>query len=187
MKHKKRRKYKRGKFKKVINSILEMGLFFLVVLILTFILSKYVVERLVIHNHSMENTIMNGDNILIDKISYRFTEPSRFDIIIFRQNGTGEVLIKRVIGLPHETIQIKEGIIYINGESIKDVKGLDAPDDPGMAYAPITLSEGEYFVIGDNREESIDSRSEEVGLVTNTRIIGRLFMRILPLSDIKIF
>ena len=161
----------------IIYGIFKFGLFILIVLITAFIMSRYIVERVRVHNHSMEHTLESGDSVLIDKISYRFRDPKRFDIIVFRQKGS-EDLIKRVIGLPYETVQIKDGKIYINDEEIEDVKGLDPPEYAGIAASPIQLSVGEYFVIGDNREESIDSRYEDVGIVPSTKITGRMFLRI---------
>ncbi len=178
---------KRKKKDSIARSVLDIGLFILAVLVITFIMSRYIVSRVTVHNHSMEHTLLENDSLLIDKISYRFHEPQRFDIIVFKQKGTGEDLIKRVIGLPFETVQIIDGKIYIDGEVLSDVKGLDAPDYAGIAADPVQLSVGEYFVIGDNREESIDSRYEEVGIVTSTKITGRLFARILPLKRIKTF
>jgi len=184
MSRKKRRKRKLNKY---IKAVLDMGIFLLVVLVITYILSEYVVERITIVNHSMEKTLSSDDSVLIDKISYRFKEPERFDIIVFKQNDTGEELIKRVYGLPYETIQISEGEIYINGEIIEDIKGLDKVEFSGLATYPVTLSAGEYFVLGDNREISIDSRYSEVGTVKSSKIIGKMFLRILPIKNFKFF
>lgn len=182
-----KRKRKKSALKRALKKVFDIGFFLLVVLVLTYVLSNYVVERIVIENHSMEATLSPDDSVLIDKITYRFKDPKRFDIIVFRQNGTKEDLIKRVYGLPHETIQIIDGNFYIDGEEIKDVKGLEPPEFAGDANEPITLREGEYFVVGDNREVSIDSRYAEVGIVTSTKIIGRMFMRLTPISKIKFF
>ena len=172
---------KRKKLKKsggIIRNILDTGVFILAVLIIAFVMSKYVVERVKVHNHSMEHTLEEGDSVIIDKLTYRFRTPERYEIIVFKQKGTGEDLIKRVIGLPFETVQIIDGGFYIDGEKIDDVKGLEAPDYAGLAQNPIRLSVGEYFVVGDNREESIDSRYDEVGIVTSTRITGRMLFKL---------
>ncbi len=166
---------------------LEIGLFILAVLIITFVMSRFITERVIVRNHSMEPTLDDGDSVLIDKISYRFRDPKRFDIVVFKQKGTGEELIKRVIALPSETVQIIDGEFYINGEKIDDVEGLDPPEEAGIAAKPLELGVGEYFVVGDNRAESTDSRYEQVGLVTSTRIKGRMFMRLLPLKKIGFF
>ena len=161
----------------VLYGLLKFGLFILTVLIIALVMSKYLVKRVTVHNHSMEHTLESGDSVLIDKISYRFSDPKRFDIIVFRQKGS-EDLIKRVIGLPDETVQIKDGRIYINDEEIDDIEGLDPPEYAGIAETPVQLSKGEYFVIGDNRAESIDSRYEDVGIVPSTKITGRMLMRL---------
>lgn len=135
---KKIKRKKRSFLNRFIKGTLDFGIFLLLVLLLTFILSKYVVERIVIQNHSMETTIYPNDSILIDKISYKFSEPKRYDIVVFKQKGTSNELIKRIIGLPHETIQIIDKDIYINGEKIEDVKNLDSIDFAGNASVPIT-------------------------------------------------
>ncbi len=180
-------KRKKNKSSNAVKTILEVGLFILAVLVIALIMSRFVVERVRVRNHSMEETLMPDDSVMIDKISYRFHDPERFDIIVFRQNGTQEELIKRIIGLPHETVQIVDGKFLIDGEEIDDVEGLDAPEDAGLAASPVELSVGEYFVVGDNREESIDSRYDQVGIVPSTKITGRMFMRIYPFNKIKIF
>ncbi len=180
---KNRKKMKSG----IISGMLKTGLFVLAVLLAALILSRFVLERVRVRNHSMEHTLEENDIVLIDKISYRFREPERFDIIVFRQKGTGEELIKRVIALPSETIQIVDGTFLINGEPIEDVRGLDEPEYEGIASSPIELSVGEYFVVGDNREESVDSRYDTVGIVTSTRITGRMFMRLLPIKKLSFF
>ena len=87
-------KKKKRRSKGFVGTILEIGLFVLGVLVVAFLLSNYVMERVTVRNHSMEKTLESGDSVLIDKISYRFHEPERFDIIVFRQKDTGEELIK---------------------------------------------------------------------------------------------
>lgn len=176
---------KSRKGKKFAKKVFDIGLFLLIVLVVTYILSVFVVERSTVHSTSMKPTLSPDDSILIDKISFRFRDPERYEIIVFKNSG--EELIKRVIALPHETVMIKDGIIYVDGEEQEAIEGLDKPIKAGIAKDPIELMDGEYFVLGDNREDSIDSRYEEVGIVTDTRIVGRLMMRILPLGKIKTF
>lgn len=182
---KKSKRRKKRLLNRILKKIFDLGVFVLVVLIITFLLSKYVVERIAVHNYSMEPTLKSESGILIDKISYKFHDPQRFDIVVFRQKNTGDELIKRVIALPHETVQIVDGSFIVDGIKIVDIEGLDEPVYAGMASEPVILSEGEYFVIGDNRKESIDSRYEEIGLVTDTRIMGKAFLQLLPLKDFK--
>lgn len=181
------RKRKKNRSKGFLRSVMDFGVFILAVLVIAFVLSRFVTERIRVKNHSMEHTLDDGDSVLIEKLSYRFGEPERYDIIVFRQKGTGEELVKRIIGLPSETVQIKNGRFYINDEEIDDIEGLDPPEDAGIAALPVKLSVGEYFVVGDNRKESIDSRYEEVGTVTSTRIAGRVYLRLLPISKLRFF
>ena len=179
------RRKKKGNFAlRFFQGIVDLGFFILIVLAFTYLMSNYIVERVVVKNHSMEATLDDGDHVLVDKISYILRDPKRFEVIVFKQNGTGEELIKRIIGLPGETVVIKNGDIFINGQQIEDYEGLKPPVDAGIASSHITLGPGEYFVLGDNREVSIDSRYEEVGNVTNTRMIGRAIFRIYPFDKI---
>ncbi len=178
---------KKNKADSGLMTLIKAGVFILAVLIMAYVLSEFVFERVWVTNHSMESTLNPDDCVMIDKISYRFRDPERFDIIVFRKKGSGEELVKRVIGLPFETVQIKDGKFFIDGSEIEDIEGLDAPEEAGLAENPIELGVGEYFVVGDNRSESIDSRYEQVGNVTSTRIIGRMFMRVFPFNKIKFF
>ena len=144
----------------------------------------FVGQRTVVSGTSMIPTLQDGDNLITDKISYRFRDPERYDIIVLRVESQHENFIKRVIGLPGETVQIVGGRVYINGELLEsDVYGNELMISAGRASQPITLGENEYFVLGDNRNGSADSRLEEVGNVDKSRIIGRAFVRIWPLSQ----
>ena len=121
----------------------------------------------------MENTLHNGDNLIVDKLSYRFRDPERFDIIVFPfQYQTNTYYIKRIIGLPGETVQIMEdGSIYINGEKMEESYGREViqPETIGRAAEPIVLGEDEYFVMGDNRNNSSDSRTDIVGKILSEK------------------
>lgn len=177
-KNRKSRKRKLKALKKIFN----LGMFLLVVLMITFVLHQYVVERVMVHNHSMEPTLNSGNIILMDKISYTKRKPKRFEIIVFENKMSNDDLIKRIIGLPGETIRIVHGKIYIDGENLKDIEGLDLPYDEGIAANDFVLGDEEYFVIGDNREVSIDSRSPQIGAIKEDSIKGRLFIRIKPVT-----
>ena len=99
---------------------------------------------------------------------------------------TNTYYIKRIIGLPGETVQIADGTIYINGEVLEESYGREVMQDPGIAAEPITLGEDEYFVLGDNRNQSSDSRDPSVGLIHRDEIIGRAWLRIWPLNSFGI-
>ena len=133
----------------------------------------------------MNDTLQDGDNLILEKISYRFHDPERFDIIVFRfAHSKNTYYIKRIIGLPGETVQIVGDDIYINGELLEEDYGKEPMQDAGRAAQPITLGEDEYFVLGDNRNNSSDSRSASVGNVERSQIVGRAWLRIWPLNKI---
>ena len=153
------------------------------VLVLTWVIITFVGQRTRVDGRSMMNTLHDGDNLIVEKLSYRFSDPKRFDIIVFPPTGKKEYYIKRIIGLPGETVQIDEnGNIYINGELLEENYGAETIQNPGRAAKQITLGDDEYFVMGDNRNNSKDSRSEEVGNVKRSQIIGRAWLRIWPLN-----
>lgn len=176
------RKKKKHKKLRLLKKIIDIGVFLLIVLVITYLLNNYVVERCQVHNHSMEPTLNAEDVLLIDKFTYTKRAPKRYEIITFKNESDGEELIKRVFGLPGETVTIIHGKIYIDGNLIKDYKGLEPPIEPGLAEIGFELSEDEFFVLGDNREVSIDSRYKEIGAVHLDSIIGKTICRIKPLS-----
>ncbi len=149
-----------------------------------YILPNFVIQRTIVDGSSMANTLQNGEHLYVEKLSYRFDALDRFDIIVFYPYGreNEEYYVKRIIGMPGETVQIIGSEIYINGKLLEEHYGKDPIADPGRAVVPITLGEDEYFVMGDNRSISKDSRSEEVGNVKKENIGGRAIFRIKPLS-----
>ena len=175
---------KKKRTRAIAREILSNSLFLLVVLILTLLIVKYVGQRTVVVGDSMETTLQNNDNLIVDKITYRFKDPQRFDVIVFPFEYKDETYyIKRIIGLPGETVRIdNEGVIYINDQRLEEDYGAEVIKDPGMAYGGITLGDDEYFVLGDNRNHSSDSRTPSVGLIKRDAIIGRAWIRIFPLK-----
>ncbi|MDF2474331.1 MAG: signal peptidase [Anaerocolumna sp.] len=147
-----------------------------------YIIPIYVIQRTVVDGPSMENTLFNEENLLVEKISYRVDALNRFDIIVFYPYGhdVEEYFVKRIIGLPGETVQIIGS--DINGEVLEEDYGKDPITYSGIAEDPITLGENEYFVLGDNREISFDSRYEEIGIISKDNIGGRAILRIWPLN-----
>jgi signal peptidase I len=131
----------------------------------------------------METTLSDGDNLIVDKISYRFRDPERYEIIVFPyQYEENTFYIKRIIGLPNETVQIIDGKVYIDGELLAVDYGIEDMLDPGIAQDPIVLGEDEYFVLGDNRNHSADSRQVNIGVLHRDDLLGRAWVRIWPLS-----
>ena len=171
---------------KAVRESVSFILYLIVIVVLTFLMIRYVGQRTRVDGSSMENTLTNGDNLIVDKISYRFHEPERFDIIVFPyQYKEDTYFIKRIIGMPGETVQITDkGEILINGEELVESYGREVIKDPGLASDPITLGEDEYFVMGDNRNYSKDSRFPDVGNIKRADIIGKAWLRIYPFDKI---
>ena len=171
---------------KKLKEVLSTSVYLLVVLIATFLVVTYVGQRTKVMGGSMEPTLNDGDNLIVDKISYRFEDPQRYDIIVFPFRYKEKTYyIKRIIGLPGETVYIDEnGAIYIDGEILNESYGKEIIADPGRAFEPITLGEDEYFVMGDNRNNSSDSRDPVVGNIHRDELIGKAWMRIWPFDKI---
>lgn len=172
---------KKKRYKGVLKEVLVYLLIFFIGI---YIIPTFVLQRTVVDGRSMENTLHNEESLLIDKISYSFHDPARFDIVVFYPYGKSrkEYYVKRVIGLPGETIQIKGEDIYINGKILKENYGKDPIDYAGTASEPLTLGDDEYFLMGDNREISFDSRYSDVGPVHRDLIEGKAFLRVWPLK-----
>jgi len=163
--------------------IISLLAYILVVYFLCVGVLRYVGQKTVVEGNSMVPALENGDHLIIDKLTYRFSEPQRYDIIVFRYlYREDSYYIKRVIGLPGETVQIVDGEIYIDGELLEEDFGTEFIENPGRAIQPVRLGEGEYFVLGDNRNISSDSRDPTVANVKRDQIIGKAFIRIYPLS-----
>jgi len=175
--------------KKVRNGIIELCIYIAIIVICVAFVPKYVLQRTIVDGKSMMDTLKHGENLLVEKVSYHFSDPDRFDVIVFYPHGrdSDDYYIKRVIGLPGETVQIKGEDIYINGEKLEENFGKDPIVDPGIAKEPIQLADDEFFVLGDNRTVSEDSRYEEVGPVKRENIEGRAIIRIYPLSEFGTF
>ena len=172
---------------KVMKEFLNTAIYLLCVLGAVWLVITFVGQRTEVEGASMENTLHNGDNLIVDKLSYRFHDPERFDIIVFPfQYQANTYYIKRIIGLPGETVQIMDdGSIYINGEKLEENYGMEVikPETIGRAAEPIELGDDEYFVMGDNRNNSSDSRTDMVGNIKRENIIGKAWLRIWPVSD----
>ncbi len=143
-------------------------------------------QSVTMQESSMEPTLSVGDRFFINRLVYRVSSPERGDIIVFRTNASDEAAlhIRRVIGLPGETIQISDGQILINGETYKEGRDFPVISNPGTAASPITLESGEYFVLGDNRNNSEDSRYGDIGIVKKKYISGKLWFTCYPVKKI---
>lgn len=155
----------------------------LCVILFVFLFNSFVAQRTIVDGISMEPTLRDGDNLIVEKISRLIPDYKRYDIILIN-TGSG-ILIKRIIALPGEKIYIgPDGNTFIDGVLLDDPYG-DADIQAkyrGIASEEITLTDNEYFVMGDNRQYSIDSRDKRIGVIESSSIIGRVFFQISPVE-----
>lgn len=191
------KKPEKSKKQRIRSIVCELLLYLCVGISCYLIIPRYIIQRTMVSGPSMESSLQNGDSILVEKLSYRFSQPKRFDTIVFYhfenedyQNTEDpdayDFYIKRIIGLPGETVQIVGEDIYINGEILEEDYGKDPITYQGIAAEPITLDDDQYFVLGDNREVSQDSRYEVVGAVSREFIVGKACLRVYPFDKISV-
>ncbi|MBM6949485.1 signal peptidase I [Mordavella massiliensis] len=153
-----------------------------IVCLFAFVFVWYFGQRVAVVGDSMSPILSNGDVTLVNRIVYDATAPKRGDIIVFQPKGNenSHYYIKRIIGLPGETVQILEGDIYIDGEKLEEDYEVSEISDPGTAVEEITLAGDEFFVLGDDRENSEDSRMPDVGNVRRSYIYGKAWFVVSP-------
>ncbi|MBV6622574.1 MAG: signal peptidase I [Rivularia sp. (in: Bacteria)] len=157
-------------------------------LILAFGLRTFVAEARYIPSGSMEPTLQINDRLIIDKVSYDFSSPQRDDIVVFNPTKTlhsenyHEAFIKRLIGLPGETVEVNNGLVYINGSPLKE-NYIEAK--PNYKFGPVTVPNDSYLVLGDNRNNSYDSHYW--GFVPRNKIIGKAIVRFYPFNRVGFF
>jgi signal peptidase I len=180
-----------GKGKKTTTgrTILEYVVLAVVAIAVALLIQAFLVKPYRIPSESMENTLLIGDRVLVDRISWRFSDPERQDIVVFHPPFEGPVLIKRIIGMPGDEISLEDGAVYVNGKKldesyVRKVNGEAVPSEPfdnGLPWSlqrPYTVPKGNYFVMGDNRIDSGDSR--EFGPVPRGQLVGKAFARYWP-------
>ncbi|MDD3403160.1 MAG: signal peptidase I [Hespellia sp.] len=148
-----------------------------IIIIIAAVLVLYFGQRVNNMGDSMTPVLKNGDVVLTNRIIYDAGQPKRGDIIAFKPNGNDNASyrIKRIIGLPGETVQLKDGVVYINGKQLKENYKTTVIDDVGIAGEEITLEGNEYFVLGDNRSSGDDSRQANIGNVKRSEIYGKVW------------
>lgn len=173
--------------KSIVRELAGWLVYIIIIVVITWTVVTFLGQRTAVSGSSMEPTLSNGDQLIVDKLSYRFGEPSRFDVVVFPykyKNNT--FFIKRIIGMPGETIQIVDGAVYINGNRLPEDYGNEPMENAGIAAEPITLGADEYFLLGDNRNNSQDSRAANVGIVHRDELIGKAWVRIWPLNKAEV-
>lgn len=151
-------------------------------IVLAMIVHLFLAQATVVYGQSMEPSLRPHQRLIVDKLTYRLRAPQRNDIIVLDLPGVNDMLVKRIVGLPGETIEIRDGIVLVNNQELAE----PFPHDIGHAnMAPVTLNALEYFVMGDNRDNSNDSRS--FGPVKRDAIVGRVWLRYWPLDQVAFF
>lgn len=163
---------------KILEELVSWAKVILVALILSFILNVFILFNFRVPTESMENTIMAGNKVMSLRCAYWFSDPERFDIIVFPfPDNPSENYIKRVIGLPGETVEGKDGLVYIDGVALEeDYVTSDLDED----FGPYVVPEDSYFVLGDNRDISKDARYWRNKFVKREDIISKAFLRFYP-------
>lgn len=173
------RQDRRRKHRRILTKILIWILQIAVVIAIAYFAVQYTMERTNMPGSSMEPTLMDNDTIIVNRLAYFRNGPERFDVIVYKKSGMEHDFysIKRVIGLPGETIQIIDGSVYIDGFLLDEPMATEPITIAGLAQEPVTLDEDEYFVLGDNRNASEDSRFINSGNVVLEDIIGKAWLR----------
>ena len=170
----------------VVKEVLSWTVEIALTLLIEFTFVYFMVLISCVVGQSMSKTLNGGDQILVNRFVYKVTDPKTNDIVVFLPNGNekSHYYVKRVIGVPGDTVQIKNGTVYVNGKAFDEETDVASIEDAGLAAEEITLGADEYFVLGDNRNDSMDSRMAEVGPIVGERIIGRAWLRIYPFDQI---
>ncbi|WP_312106776.1 signal peptidase I [Lachnoclostridium sp.] len=181
------RDIKRKKHKKLYIRILIWLVEIVAVVALAYAIINVALEKTTMLGESMEITLQDEDKVVINKMAYTFRNPKRYDVIVFKQSGNEHSYynIKRVIGLPGERVKILDGVVYINGEVLAEPMVVDPIRIPGLADEEFTLDEDEFFVLGDNRNNSEDSRFANIGNVVKDDIIGKAWIRLKPFDIVN--
>ena len=163
---------------KLLKEILSWIIITCVAILLAFIIVYFYGTRIGNVGDSMEETIANGQGILVNRTAYKVFRPKKNDVIVFLPNGNvnSHYYVKRVVATSGDRVQIIDGELYVNGEPRKD--NYDKMENGGIANNEITLGSGEYFVLGDNRNGSEDSRSPNIGIVKDNMIVGKAWYKL---------
>ena len=168
-----------------ISEVIQWAAVLIAAAALALFIDNVLIVNAEIPSGSMEDTIMPGDRIFGNRLSYTFDDPERFDVIIFRYpDDESQLFIKRIVGLPGETVEIHDGHIYING-SDTPLEDVEIKEPMEGSFGPYTVPEDCYFVMGDNRNNSKDSRFWENSFVTRDEILGKAVFRYWPLNEMK--
>lgn len=169
----------------VIKEVLTWTSEILLAVLVAFVFVYFLGLRTSVVGQSMAGTLKGGNEILVNRFVYKVTNPKPNDIIVFLPNGNEKAhyYVKRVVAVPGDRVQIESGILYVNGEPFAEETDVAPMEDPGMAAEEILLGDNEFFVLGDNRNNSEDSRYANIGTIKKEYIIGKAWLRVVPWSD----
>ncbi len=169
------------KNKGILKELISYGLIILIVVVIR----VFIFDPVRVDGPSMDTTLSDGEVVVLNKFEYRKKAIERYDIVVL--NVDGKKIIKRVIGLPNEIIEIKNNKVYANGKELDNSFASSNTDDFNLSYIGLTKIPGDsYFVLGDNRDVSMDSRYKEVGTIKKDQIIGKAMVIIWPINKIKL-
>jgi len=167
--------------KNILKDIISYALIILVVVVIR----VFIFDPVRVDGPSMNTTLTNGEIVILNKFEYRKKDIKRYDVVVVKVDG--KQIIKRVIGLPNETIEVKNNNVYANGKKLKNSFASTKTDDFDLSQIGLKkIPADSYFVMGDNREVSLDSRYMEVGTIKKEQILGKASIIIWPLNKIKI-
>ncbi|MGN0170642.1 MAG: signal peptidase I [Lachnospiraceae bacterium] len=169
----------------LLKEILAWAVEIAIVLVIAFVFVYYIGQRTSMIGSSMSPSLEEGDQILMNRITYLVSDPKPNDVVVFLPNGNekSHYYLKRVVGVPGDRVQIIDGTLYINGKMFEEEINVPSMDYAGLAGEEITLGTNEFFVLGDNRNNSEDSRYANIGPVKKEYIVGKAWFRIMPLSE----
>lgn len=177
----------KGRGDKIKTALGEIAIYAAIFVLCLFLVPEFVCCKYAVEGASMENTLQEKQQVIGEKVSYLFSDPKRYDVVVVNpyDNQKENYYVKRVMGLPGETIEIRNGVLKVNGEVIDD-KYIKEPMMEETDYGPVTLKKDEYFVMGDNRNRSIDSREKEIGPIPKERFVAKIIIRVWPLDKISL-
>lgn len=152
----------------------------IIAVLLAFLVIRFMGQTLTVRGESLEKTFYDGDVVLVNKLAYRIQEPKKYDMVVFRTDNNEEnhYFIKRIVAVPGDTVLIEDGVLKVNGEELSAFPAFSEIKNPGLAAEEITLAEDEYFVMGDNCNNSEDSRVASVGNIKRENMIGKVQLKL---------
>lgn len=175
------------KYKHLLIQIVITLIEIVIVVFAAYAITHYGLEKMSVSGDYMNPTLKDGDEVLVNKMSYIISSIKRNDVVVIKQEGSGHSYysVARVMGLPGETVKIEDGYLYINGKQLEEKYNFPVMENGGLALEDIILDEDEYFVLCDNRNEGEDSRNANTGNILKKNIAGKAWLRTNPLAIIS--